>query len=423
MSRRSGRLQARQENERTSNYETEENQQLVCTRKRKTREQDMVETTRTEVQKRRQEFRIENHWVPISESSTIETSRLVPTSNREATTPSEELMDSANWVTFRNLFPAHVSERASPVTLVRWAELPELWSIMTRQETLYPRQVGCLKGHPSLGERMRSILLDWLIEVCEVYRLHRETFYLAVDFVDRYLAANKNIPKTKLQLIGITALFIAAKLEEIYPPKLHEFAYVTDGACSDDEILNQELVILKALKWDLSPITVNTWLNAFMQICNADEIANQNTNFHIPAYSSSDFIKVAQLLDVCTLDIGSLDFEYSTLAASALYHMTNEELTLEVTGMKWDDIAVCVQWMSAFAITIREMGVAQLKSFKNVFPGDAHNIQTHCSGLELLEKSQQRLKEIREAACCSPVQVPGVLTPPQSNEKGYKGVL
>ena len=34
---------------------------------------------------------------------------------------------------------------------------------------------------------MRSILLDWLTEVCEVYKLHRETFYLAVDFVDRYL--------------------------------------------------------------------------------------------------------------------------------------------------------------------------------------------------------------------------------------------
>ena len=56
-------------------------------------------------------------------------------------------------------------------------------------------------------------LLIIFIQVCEVYRLHRESFYLAADFVDRYLAAKENVPKTKLQLIGITSLFVAAKLE------------------------------------------------------------------------------------------------------------------------------------------------------------------------------------------------------------------
>lgn len=49
-------------------------------------------------------------------------------------------------------------------------------------------------------------------------------------------------------LAGITCLFIAAKIEEIYPPKLSEFAYVTDGACIENEILEKELVILKVRK-------------------------------------------------------------------------------------------------------------------------------------------------------------------------------
>ena len=55
---------------------------------------------------------------------------------------------------------------------------------------------------------MRAILFDWLVEVCEVYRLHRETFYLAVDFFDRYLGSTTNMPKTRVQLIGRLDFFL-----------------------------------------------------------------------------------------------------------------------------------------------------------------------------------------------------------------------
>lgn len=82
-------------------------------------------------------------------------------------------------------------------------------------------------------------------QVCEVYKLHRETFYLTVDYLDRYLSAREGVPKQQLQLIGITCLLIASKMEEIYPPKVSEYAYVTDGACTESEIHAMELSILK----------------------------------------------------------------------------------------------------------------------------------------------------------------------------------
>ncbi|KAF2350647.1 Cyclin N-terminal, partial [Trinorchestia longiramus] len=53
------------------------------------------------------------------------------------------------------------------------------------------------------------------------------------------------VPKQQLQLLGVTCLFIAAKVEEIYPPKLSEFAYVTDGACQEAEIIEKELIVVK----------------------------------------------------------------------------------------------------------------------------------------------------------------------------------
>ena len=55
-----------------------------------------------------------------------------------------------------------------------------------------------------------------VLQVCEVYRLHRETLYLAIDFIDRYLCITRNVKKQQLQLIGITSLFVAAKLEVNY---------------------------------------------------------------------------------------------------------------------------------------------------------------------------------------------------------------
>jgi Cyclin, N-terminal domain len=46
---------------------------------------------------------------------------------------------------------------------------------------------------------------------------------------------------------GITCLFIASKVEEIYPPKVNEFAYVTDGACTEKAIIDHEIFVLQVI--------------------------------------------------------------------------------------------------------------------------------------------------------------------------------
>jgi len=54
-----------------------------------------------------------------------------------------------------------------------------------------------------------------MMELCVEFALQRETFYIAVNLVDRYIMRTLNIAKGQFQLIGVTALFIAAKLEVI----------------------------------------------------------------------------------------------------------------------------------------------------------------------------------------------------------------
>lgn len=228
-----------------------------------------------------------------------------------------------------------------------------------------------------------------------MYRLHRETFYLAVDFLDRYLGKADPVPKNRLQLIGVTCLFIGAKLEEIYPPKLQEFAYVTDGACTEEEILAMELEILKRLNWSLSPMTPNAWMRTYMQILHGPK-EGDSVSFSIPAYTGLPFSRVMQLLDLCMLDFGSLDFNYSVLATSALYHMEGERVALSVSGYAWPAIARCVRWMSAFAFAIRERSPVQIKSFHGVSPEDAHHLQNHVVDLGLLERATSRLAALAD---------------------------
>lgn len=87
------------------------------------------------------------------------------------------------------------------------------------KELKYLPQGGYLQRHPRLQPTMRAILLDWLLEVSEVYSLHRQTAYLAQDFFDRFMLTQEDVSKEHLQLLGITALFIAAKIEvSLAPP-------------------------------------------------------------------------------------------------------------------------------------------------------------------------------------------------------------
>lgn len=283
---------------------------------------------------------------------------------------------------------------------------------MLNKEKTYLRDQHFLEQHPLLQPKMRAILLDWLMEVCEVYKLHRETFYLAQDFFDRYMATQENVVKTLLQLIGISSLFIAAKLEEIYPPKLHQFAYVTDGACSGDEILTMELMIMKALKWRLSPLTIVSWLNVYMQVAYLNDLHE----VLLPQYPQQIFIQIAELLDLCVLDVDCLEFPYGILAASALYHFSSSELTQKVSGYQWCDIENCVKWMVPFAMVIRETGSSKLKHFRGVADEDAHNIQTHRDSLDLLDKARAKKAMLSEQNRASPLPS-GLLTPPQSSKK------
>ncbi len=157
----------------------------------------------------------------------------------------------------------------SPMPSLTWANNNDLWKVMRLKDLQYKHDFNYLRRHAGIEPQMRSILIDWLVEIAYAYRLHRETLHLAIEYMDRFMTLSKHQMRVdRLQLIGISSLFLAAKVEEIYPPKLKDFASHMESYCSNNEdaIQQFELFMLKTLNWQISPVTANTWLMTYLQI-------------------------------------------------------------------------------------------------------------------------------------------------------------
>jgi hypothetical protein len=96
---------------------------------------------------------------------------------------------------------------------------------------------GVGKLQPHINENMRCILVDWLIEVHYKFKLFPETLYLTANILDRFLSeTDESVTKRDLQLVGVTALLISAKYEEMFVPELRDLTYICDGAYTEAKV-------------------------------------------------------------------------------------------------------------------------------------------------------------------------------------------
>ncbi|CAG9311474.1 unnamed protein product [Blepharisma stoltei] len=136
---------------------------------------------------------------------------------------------------------------------------------MLEKETIYLPNAGCFESLQAyVTPVMRAVLFDWMMEVSHEFMLKRETFYMALSYVDRILSKLKNIKKEEFQLLGVACLNIAAKIEEIYPPKLSDWVSSCNSGYSSKAIKMTEKFVLQQLTWLTYPATSYNWLNWLM---------------------------------------------------------------------------------------------------------------------------------------------------------------
>lgn len=156
--------------------------------------------------------------------------------------------------------------------------------------------------------RMRGVLIDWLVEVSEEYRLVPDTLYLTVNIVDRFLSQN-HIEKQSLQLLGVTCMLIASKYEEICAPSVEELCFITDNTYKREEVVKMESQVLNFLGFHLSFPTTKKFLRRFIQAA--------QTSFKVPCVEL-EFL-ANYLAELSLVEYGFLKFLPSLVAASAVF--------------------------------------------------------------------------------------------------------
>jgi len=126
---------------------------------------------------------------------------------------------------------------------------------------------------------------------------------MAINLVDRYLG-NSTVVRQKLQLVGVSAMLIASKYEEIYPPEVKDFEYVTDRAYTREEILDMEGKILASLNFNLTTPSSYRFLERYSKVAGFDD-----KSFHFARY----------LLELATVEYKMIKYTPSNIACSAIY--------------------------------------------------------------------------------------------------------
>ncbi|KAF7022414.1 hypothetical protein CFC21_035174 [Triticum aestivum] len=175
-----------------------------------------------------------------------------------------------------------------------------------------------MSSQTDINERMRAILIDWLIEVHHRLMLMPETLYLTVYIIDQYLSM-ENVLRKELQLVGVSAMLISCKYEEIWAPLVKELLVLSDNAFSREQVLSTEKSILNKLQWNLTVPTVYVFLLRYAKAAMGDKELENMAFFYA---------------ELALVDYSMLVYSPSVTAAAAVY---TARCTLNMSP-RWSDI-------------------------------------------------------------------------------------
>ena len=102
-----------------------------------------------------------------------------------------------------------------------------------------------------ISMQMREILIDWLFEVSDNWKMSDYTIHLCIYITDAYIFRTSSLKRKDLQKVGLVGLYIASKIEERYNPTISDLVFICDGAYTAEEMVAMEATMLKSLDYDV----------------------------------------------------------------------------------------------------------------------------------------------------------------------------
>jgi cyclin B len=186
---------------------------------------------------------------------------------------------------------------------------PDFYSTLFNDESAFLPRPNYMDAQSDITAKMRAILIDWLSEVHMKYKLRPETLHLTVNLIDRYLT-RMPVMRKRLQLVGVAAMFIASKFEEIHPPALRDFVHITDNAYTKEDVLVMECSMLTAMNFQVMVPTAAHFFEGMTR-------ANGCSQLHRDV--------VQYILELSLLDISMLHHTPSQVVSAAIL-LSNELL-------------------------------------------------------------------------------------------------
>ncbi|KAH0923224.1 hypothetical protein HID58_023242 [Brassica napus] len=194
-----------------------------------------------------------------------------------------------------------VSDAKNSLAAVEYVQ--DLYAFHREMERFSCVPVDYMMQQIDLNERMRAILIDWLIEVHDKFDLMSETLFLTVNLIDRFLS-KKAVLRKKLQLVGLVALLLACKYEEVSVPLVEDLVLISDRAYTRTDVLHMEKTMLSTLQFNVSLPTQYPFLTRFLKAAQADKKCEVLASF---------------LMELALVEYEMLRFPPSLLAATAVY--------------------------------------------------------------------------------------------------------
>lgn len=193
------------------------------------------------------------------------------------------------------------SDKKNPLAVVEYID--DIYSYYRKSEISGCVQPNYMEQQFDINERMRAILIDWLIEVHYKFELMEETLYLTVNLIDRFLAL-QTVVRKKLQLVGVTAMLIACKYEEVSVPVVEDLILISDRAYTRKEVLDMESLMINTLQFNLSVPTPYVFMRRFLKAAESDKKLELLSFF---------------IIELCLVEYEMLKFPPSILAAAAIF--------------------------------------------------------------------------------------------------------